>query len=337
MAGSHHDHDRMGEFELIARYFAPLAEPDGAFGLMDDAARLRAAPDEDLVLTKDTLVAGVHFFADDPPDLIARKALRVNISDLAAKGATPKAYLLSLALPRDWSPDWLETFARGLAEDQDHYTIRLLGGDTVKSRDGLVISVTAIGTLPRDTMVTRLGGRTGDALYVSGTIGDAALGLSVHGAASETAGWAISDEERDHLRRRYLLPLPRVALAPLIRAHASAAMDISDGLVGDLAKLCSASGLGAVVRVEDIPLSPATRAMIRQSTDFRTRALNGGDDYELLCAVPPERTCRFEEAVRATGIAATRIGELTKFARGVSVVDDGGEPLKIQSGSFQHF
>lgn len=327
----------MGEFELIARYFAPLAEPDGAFGLMDDAARLRAAPDEDLVLTKDTLVAGVHFFADDPPDLIARKALRVNISDIAAKGAAPKAYLLSLSLPRDWSPDWLEAFAGGLAQDQDHYDIRLLGGDTVKSQDGLVISVTAIGTLPRDTMVTRLGGKSGDALYVSGTIGDAALGLSVHGAVAETVDWAISAEERDHLRRRYLLPMPRVALAPLIRDHASAAMDVSDGLVGDLAKLCSASGLGAVVRVEDIPHSPATRAMIRQSPEFRTRALNGGDDYELLCAIPRGRMSRFEEAARATGIAATRIGELTKYARGVSVVDDGGEPLKILSGSFQHF
>lgn len=327
----------MGEFELIAKYFAPLADADGAFGLLDDAARLRAAPDEDLVLTKDTLVAGVHFFAGDPPDLIARKALRVNISDIAAKGATPKAYLLSLALPADWSPDWLQAFAGGLARDQDHYDIRLLGGDTVKSPDGLVISVTAIGSLPRDSMVTRLGGKSGDALYVSGTIGDAALGLSVHGAAAETADWALSEEEREHLRQRYLLPTPRVALAPLIRDHANAAMDISDGLLGDLAKLCSASGLGAVVSVEDIPYSPAICAMIRQSTDFRTRALNGGDDYELLCAVPREQMDRFEEAARATGIAATRIGELTKFARGVSVVDNGGEPLQILSGSFQHF
>lgn len=337
MAKLHHDRDRIGEFELIAKYFAPLADCDGAFGLMDDAARLRAAPDEDLVLTKDTLVAGVHFFADDPPDLIARKALRVNISDIAAKGALPKAYLLSLALPADWSTQWLQAFAAGLAQDQAHYDIRLLGGDTVKSRGGLVISVTAIGSLPRDTMVTRLGGKTGDALYVSGTIGDAALGLTVHGDETETTDWAISAKEREHLRQRYLLPLPRVALAPLIRTHATAAMDISDGLLGDLAKLCGASGLGAVVRVEDIPYSPATRKMIGQSTEFRSRALNGGDDYELLCAIPQEQTTRFEEAVRATGIAATRIGELTKFARGVSVVDDGGEPLKIRNGSFQHF
>jgi len=337
MTKTHQDEKRIGEFDLIARYFAPLAAKDGAFGLLDDAARLRVGPDEDLVLTNDTLAAGVHFFADDPAGCIARKALRVNLSDLAAKGAVPKAYLLSLALPADWTQDWLREFAMGLAEDQALYGIELLGGDTLKSPDGLFISITALGSLPRDSMVTRLGGKSGDMLYVTGTIGDAALGLSTQGATADTAGWPLSHAERAFLCQRYLLPLPRLEMAPLLRAHASAAMDISDGLLGDLAKLCGASKVGAVVNVDDVPHSPAVCAMFRHDPGFRTIALNGGDDYEVLCSVPKDRTRQFEADARTAGMAATRIGELTKYARGVSVIDSGGETLSIQSGSFEHF
>jgi len=328
---------RAGEFDIIAKYFAPLAARDGAFGLLDDAARLRVGPDEDLVLTKDTLAAGVHFFPDDPAGLIARKALRVNLSDLAAKGAAPKAYLLSLALPADWSEAWLAAFSAGLAEDQAHYGIELYGGDTLKSPDGLILSITAIGTLPRGEMVTRLGGVSGDCLYVSGTIGDAALGLMAHGSKGQTDGWPLSDAERDFLCDRYLLPAPRCALAPVLRRFAHAAMDISDGLLGDLAKLCRASELGAVVNIEDIPLSPAIRAMIRMSAHHRDVALNGGDDYEVLCAVPESRSADFEAAAASAGVPVARIGALTKYARGVSVIDEGGEPLQIRSGSFEHF
>lgn len=328
---------RTGEFELIARYFAPLASKEGAFGLLDDAAMLRVSPGEDLVLTKDSLAAGVHFFADDPADYIARKALRVNLSDLAAKGAEPRAYLLSLALPANWSEPWLAAFASGLAEDQKRYKLDLYGGDTLKSPDGLVISITAIGSVPTDQMVTRLGGKSGDALYVSGTIGDAALGLSVHGDVSTTADWPLSEDHRRFLSERYLLPLPRLELAPLVRAHANAAMDISDGLLGDLAKLCRASGLGGIVNVEDVPHSDPVRAMIGHGAEFRSIALNGGDDYEILCSVPRDRTNRFEADARSVGIAVTQIGELTKFASGVSVIDHGGQTLPVPGSSFEHF
>lgn len=329
--------DRPGEFEVIARYFAPLAAGEGAFGLLDDAAFIRPRPGEDLVITKDTLAAGIHFFAADPPDAIARKALRVNLSDLVAKGARPHSYLLSLALAEDWSEDWLRGFAEGLAEDQRAYDVVLLGGDTLKSPDGVVISITAVGTLESGTMVTRLGGGSGDLLYVSGTIGDGALGLMVHGGAPGAAAWPLSDADRSWLARRYLLPEPRTALAETVRRHAGAAMDISDGLLGDLEKMCRACRLGAVVHIERIPHSDPVRAVVSRDRGMLPAVLNGGDDYELLCAVRPEAAGAFERSAAAAGVPVSRIGELTKYARGVSVVDDGGETVPIPTGSFEHF
>src|SRR5580658_1596664 len=167
---------RLGEFDLIARYFAPLAGP-GGLELRDDAALMRPSPGEDLVLTKDALVAGVHFFADDPPGAIARKALCVNLSDLAAKGAEPVGFLLALALPADWTADWLAAFAEGLDEDSARYRCPLFGGDTVKTPGPLMVSITALGQVTRGHMIPRTGVRPGDLLYVSGTIGDSALGL----------------------------------------------------------------------------------------------------------------------------------------------------------------
>ena len=207
--------DRPGEDDLIARYFAPLAGPAG-LGLKDDAALLTPPPGRDLVLTTDALVAGVHFFADDPAGAIARKALRVNLSDLAAKGAAPLGFLLSLALPAGWTADWLEDFARGLGEDARAYDCPLLGGDTVKTPGPLTLSITALGSAPTGGMVARTGVRPGDRLYVSGTIGDAALGLRLRLGQ----GPLLSEARRLHLLDRYLLPRPRLALAPAMRFRA---------------------------------------------------------------------------------------------------------------------
>ena len=328
---------RPGEFDAIARYFAPLATTNGAFGLLDDAAMIRPEPGQDLVLTKDSLAAGVHFFADDPPASIARKVLRVNLSDLAAKGADPAWYLLSLALPVDWSEDWLAEFCKGLASDQEKFGIALLGGDTLKSPGGLVVSVTAIGTAPEGSMITRLTGQSGDMLYVTGTIGDGYFGLKIHGDGEATGDWPLDTGDRDFLRRRYLEPDPRSGMAPLLRRHASAAMDVSDGLLGDLEKLCRASGVGAVLQRDCIPHSRPVSRLIDDLPVRWEAALNGGDDYEVLCAVPPRAAALFEEEARALDMAVTQIGELTKFARGVSVVDDGGETIPVTSGGFAHF
>ncbi|MBL8589849.1 MAG: thiamine-phosphate kinase, partial [Methylobacteriaceae bacterium] len=247
----------LSEDDLIARYFAPIAG-EGAFALKDDAARYAPPPGCDLVLTCDALVAGVHFFADDPPDAIARKALRVNLSDLAAKGADPAGFLLSLALPADWREDDLAAFARGLGEDARAYGCPLLGGDTVKTPGPLTLSVTAFGTTPAGRMVKRFAVQAGDALYVTGTIGDAALGLALR----REAGLAprLTPQHRDALRERYLLPRPRLSSARAMRAHARAGMDVSDGLVGDLTKMLRASGVGARVELPRGPLSDAARA-----------------------------------------------------------------------------
>ena len=254
--------DRPSEDDLIARYFAPLAG-SGGLGLRDDAALLAPPEGCEIVLTVDGLVGGVHFFASDPPETIARKALRVNLSDLAAKGSPPLGFLLTLALPRDWKPDWLELFAKGLGEDAASFACPLLGGDTVSTSGPLTLSITALGSVPTGRMVPRDGAREGDALYVSGTIGDAALGLRVRAACLPAQGEPAGPESgAAFLLDRYLVPQPRSALAAALRDHASGAMDVSDGLVGDLTKMMRVSGASAEVDIDRVPLSEAARATI---------------------------------------------------------------------------
>ena len=234
-----------GEDRLIARHFKPIAWHPGALGLTDDAAMLTPPPGHTLVVTADANVGGVHFFPDDPPDAIARKALRVNLSDLAAKGAKAAGFVLTLALPKGVGDDWLKAFARGLGADAKTYDCPLLGGDTVYTPGPVAISITAFGTLPKATMVKRSGARVGDHVIVTGTIGDAALGLKLRKERGATKRWKLDTTMRRHLLARYLVPNPRNALAEALRRNASAAMDVSDGLVGDLGKLCRASGVGA--------------------------------------------------------------------------------------------
>jgi len=248
--------NRYSEDELIARVFAPIAGPAG-LGLRDDAALIEAAP-EPLVVTTDMLVAGVHFFTGDPPEAVAKKALRVNLSDLAGKGAAPVGFLLSIALPRDWTNEWLSAFARGLAEDARTFAAPLLGGDTASTPGPLTISITALGRTPR--FVPRTGARPGDAIYVSGTIGDAALGLACR--RDKILAARLSENARAFLLDRYMLPRPRLDLAPMLREKVTSAMDISDGLAGDLAKLCRASGVSAAVDLPLVPLSAAAREAV---------------------------------------------------------------------------
>ncbi|MCA0425011.1 MAG: thiamine-phosphate kinase [Proteobacteria bacterium] len=321
---------RPGEFELIARYLAPMAGP-GALGLTDDAAVLTPPPGSDLVLSKDALVAGVHFFADDPPALIGRKALRVNLSDLAAKGARPLGFLLGLGLPRGWREDWIAGLADGLAADSAEFACPLLGGDTVAAGSRAMLSVTVLGAVPAGSMARRSGGKPGDALYVSGTIGDGALGLLARMAERE--GRAVAADAP--LVLRYLVPEPRMALAQVVRNHASAAMDVSDGLMGDAEKLAAASGCGLALQLSDVPLSPRSRAWIAADPDNLRRAVTGGDDYEILAAVPPERATAFEVAAQVAGISVTRIGALTES--GKQILGPNATPVHWRDASFRHF
>jgi thiamine-monophosphate kinase len=322
---------RPSEDDLIARFFAPLAGP-GGLALEDDAARLAAEPGFDLILTCDALVAGVHFFADDPPEAIAAKALRVNLSDLAAKGARPAGFLLALALPRNFEESWLARFAAGLEADIAAYDCPLLGGDTVATPGPLMISITALGHVPAGRMVPRTGARPGDFLYVSGTIGDAALGLQVRLGAL-----AVGAEEGAFLGERYLRPQPRNALAGALVAHANGAMDISDGFAGDLRKMLRVSGAGARVDVARVPLSAAARAVIAREPKRLAQALTGGDDYEILASVHPAQAAAFEASAASAGVAVTRVGVVTDEAGPPQFVGDAGQIMDFTHLSYSHF
>jgi thiamine-monophosphate kinase len=321
-----------GEDDLIARYFRPVATAPGALGLVDDAAILQGQSD-DLVVTTDAIVESVHFLKDDPPDTVARKALRVNLSDLAAKGAAPAGFVLTLAL-REVHEAWLAPFAGALGEDAVQFNCPLLGGDTVSTPGPLMISITAFGRVPPGTMVRRDGAKPGDRLIVTGTIGDAALGLAVlkgGAAASESDAQA-----RDTLISRYRVPQPRVVLAQAVREHASAAMDVSDGLMGDLAKLCAASGVSAAVNAGALPLSPPARALLAQGRVGFEALVSGGDDYEILCAIPENRLDSFVKAAGRAGVAVATIGTVEAGASGPRLLD-GDREIPLSRLSYSHF
>ncbi len=325
-----------GEDRLIARYFKPLATHPGAFGLIDDAAAVTPPPGCDLVLKTDAVIGGVHFFPDDPPRTIAQKALRVNLSDLAAKGARPWGCLLSLGLPHGIPERWLAEFSAGLGADIAHYKCPLLGGDTVASPDAIMVSVTVFGTVPHGTMVKRSGARVDDRVAVTGTIGDAALGLRLRTDAAAAARWGLDASAREYLAQRYLVPQPRSVIADIIRTFASAAMDVSDGLAGDLTKLCRASGVGARIDAALAPLSPAARAAVAAEPPLIETIMTHGDDYEILAAVPPLRFPAFAKAAQAAGVPITEIGIITAGERAPDFIQDG-RLLKFARRSFSHF
>ncbi|WP_349628799.1 thiamine-phosphate kinase [Bradyrhizobium sp. AUGA SZCCT0177] len=323
-----------GEDSLIARYFRPIATDPGAFNLDDDAAALK--PDgDDIVVTTDAIVEGVHFLPDDPPDTVARKALRVNLSDLAAKGAVPAGFVLTLAL-RDTDEAWLKPFAAALGEDAAQFGCPLLGGDTVSTSGPLMVSITAFGRVPSGKMVHRSGAKPGDRVLVTGTIGDAALGLAVLGGGKVHA--AVSDiAARDLLIGRYRVPQPRVVLAEIVRDHAKAAMDVSDGLAGDLTKLCGVSGVSAAIDLESIPLSDTARDLVSRGIVGIETLIAGGDDYEILCTVAEDRVDAFLQAAQGAGVAASSIGTVVAGNGAPIFLDGQGGEIVLKRRSYSHF
>jgi len=323
-----------GEDSLIARYFRPIATDPGAFNLDDDAAAIKPSGD-DIVVTTDAIVEGVHFLPDDPPDTIARKALRVNLSDLAAKGAVAAGFVLTLAL-RNTEEAWLKPFAAALGEDAAQFGCPLLGGDTVSTPGPLMISVTAFGRVPAGKMVHRSGARPGDRVLVTGTIGDAALGLAVLGGGKVHA--AVNDIAiRNLLIGRYRVPQPRTALAAVVREHASAAMDVSDGLAGDLTKLCGVSGVSAAIDVQSIPLSDAARDLLSSGIVDIETLIAGGDDYEILCTVAEDRVDTFVQAAQRAGIAVSSIGTVVGGTAAPKFLDGQGNEIVLKRHSYSHF
>lgn len=307
----------MDEFGIIAKYFAPLAG-EGAFGLKDDAALLPAWPGHDLVITTDAIAEGVDFFGFDPPGTIAQKALRVNLSDLAAKGAQPAHYLLNLSLPHTVTPDWLAAFADGLARDQQQFGITLLGGDTGATDGALAIAVTAFGFVPQGAMVKRSGARVGDTVYVTGTIGDSGGGLAIFKREKHS----LNDADRDALIARYRVPQPPAALAPTLRGIATASVDISDGLVADLGHLASASGVRIIIDGEKVPLSAPLKALWGENALLR--AVAAGDDYQIAFTAAPGLEGPF-----------TAIGRV-EAGQGVCLTMNGVE-IAVPKPGYKHF
>lgn len=328
------------EDSLIARYFAPLA---GAAGLKlaDDAALLVPPAGHDLVLTKDMLAADVHFFAHDPPASIAQKALGVNLSDLAAKGAEPVGFLLGLALPKGLDEPWVAAFAAGLGDMARAFGCPLLGGDTIKAAGGLTLSITAFGKVPSGQMVRRTAAQAGDILAVTGTIGDAALGLRLRLDGKMSWAGNLSAGARAHLADRYLHPQPRNAVAEVIREHARAAMDVSDGLLGDATKLCASAAtegraLRPQIRLADVPLSPAAAAALAGDPALMQTIASGGDDYEVLIAVDPARLHDLVAGCAAKGVAVTAVGQVLAGSGSGIWLDAAGQETGFGTLSFQH-
>jgi len=321
----------IGEFERIRRFFAPLAGP-GGLDLLDDAGLVDCHAGRRLVVTADAIVAGVHFLPNDPPELVAKKLLRVNLSDLAAMGARPLHYLLTTALPAEFGPRWVAAFAKGLEEDQSRFGIDLLGGDSVSTAGPAVLSLTAIGEVAEGSEIRRSGARSGDLVWVSGTIGDAFLGLGLlRGAYPE-----LQPAHRTFLIDRFRVPDPRTGLGPLLSGIAHAMIDVSDGLLADLGHICETSHVAAVVRLESLPLSPAAQAIVDSEPGIRPRLAVGGDDYELLFTAPPEAAKAIASLSSRLGLPIATIGRIEP-GEGVLLVDALGQAIPVDSTGYRHF
>ena len=326
---------RRSEFEIIAEVFAPLSRgADLAFDLTDDAALISPPPGECIVTTADALVAGVHFPRDEAADYIARKALRVNLSDLAAMGATPLAYFMTMALPPEIDDPWIDLFAAGLAIDQAEFGVTLAGGDIVGTPHEAVLSITMMGSVRQEAVIRRSGAHIGDRIFVSGTIGDASLGLkAIQGGLQGLGELGDPGQRVGSLVERYRLPRPRVSLGIALRGMANAGIDISDGLVADLEHICRTSKVAAQVRAADIPLSDAAEAALGGDAELLGSILTGGDDYELLFTVPPDVDMISTGA--RVGIELSEIGEIVA-GEGVSVVAADGTSIAYDRSGYTH-
>ena len=327
-----------GEFEYIRSRLAPLsAGLPGAANLTDDGAVLSPPDGCEWAITADTLIEGRHFPIDEDPALAARKALRVNLSDLAAMGADPYAYLACVVWPETGREARMTGFADGLALDQNAYGVHLAGGDTTASDGPWMISITAFGTLPKGQSVRRSAAQPGDVVLVTGTIGDAGLGLKTH-----QGKYAPNAQDKAYLKRRFALPDPRCDLAPLVRSQAHAAIDISDGLLSDARHIAQASGVTLTLDLDDMPRSRAAERWLADQAD-RVAALlelaSSGDDYELLLTLPEEQVSTFITSAQATGVPVSRLGkvESSGASKGALVVQAGDRTLSPSSFGFTHF
>ena len=321
------------EFGLISKYFEPLTNAHvGALELRDDAALVKHKLGCEIVITCDALVCGVHFRHEDKAEDIAARALRVNLSDLAAMGASPVSYLLSLALPADLTETWLEGFVGQLARDQETYGVNLIGGDTVVTPGPLTLTITALGQISEGQALTRAGAKMGDKIFVSGSIGDAGLGLRVlRGELS-----ALTEAQGTELTACFLRPRPRIELGEALVGTAHSATDVSDGLVADVGHLCALAGVGAQLSVSLIPLSQATRAALDVEPNLLPELLSSGDDYELVFTAPEGARDVLSRISSSVGVTITEIGSIVENP-GVLVFDSDGSKIQFLKDGYQHF
>lgn len=320
----------MKEFELIGRLLAPIARAPAARGLRDDVAVWSAPQGRDIVLTKDMVAEGVHFLPSDPPEAIAAKLLRVNLSDLASKGATPEGVLLGFGLTPRHGEDWLTRFVTGLGEELEHFDVQLWGGDTIRAGDRLVLSLTAIGSVPEGQALSRAHARAGDDLYVTGTIGDGWLGLQVLMQALDLSG-----AHRDVAVSRYHYPQPRVTVGRELLGLAHASADVSDGLLADAGHIADASGVAVVIELASIPLSDAAVEWAGDDASRRLKLATGGDDYEILFTVAPGKREALLELSQRLGLNITRIGRV-ESGQGLVVLGPDGGQLDVATLGYEH-
>lgn len=319
----------MGEFEVISSYFATagVKRADVSIGVGDDGAVVQVRDGYDLVVTTDTMVVGTHFFPDDDPRALGHKLVAVNVSDLAAMGAEPTWLSLALTIP-DVNENWLKAFAAGLHETAEYYNCQLIGGDT--TRGPLCLTMIAKGIVPRGKALSRSGAKVGDYIYVTGTLGDAALGLKLCQGTHE-----VSKKHQTHVLQRFHYPSARVALGQALRNIASSAMDLSDGLYGDIQHILKRSAVGASIDVQRLPLSQAVKDSCDQQTAFAL-ALSGGEDYELLFTVPENKRGSLDVLLSPYGIPLTCIGRVTGLA-GKLELKNGESLYNYQHHGFKHF
>lgn len=323
----------MNEFDVIDNYFRPLTMgKEGAGYLQDDAAVLSVPLGFELVVTSDTLNAGTHFLADDGPENIARKALRVNLSDLAAMGATPMCYQLNIAFAEKPSEEWLARFTTALALDQKEFGIYCSGGDTTTILGGyLSISITAMGLVPFGKAVRRGGACDGDAIILTGPVGDAALGLTLLKNSISKAGEYIEAVNR------YRVPYPMVKASPILREYANAAADISDGFLADLGHIAQASGVGARIDLDRVVYSPIMNKAFQGGLFDPVQALSGGDDYELVLSVSQHRVSEFISEMNKIELYPFVVGSFSSKCTFVDVIGNGSSGIDLNLLGWKHF
>jgi thiamine-monophosphate kinase len=324
---------KLGEFEIIKTYFSPLSRSEkGAFNLTDDAAVIEIPDGFSMVVTTDTLVEGVHFLSEDLPENIAAKLLRVSLSDLAAMGSIPAYYNLSIATKSGTSSDWFKAFAEGLLADQMQFGITLIGGDTVATSGPLTLSLTAMGFVKKGNAISRGGAKSGDDIWVSGLIGDAALGLR---AATGKLSF-VSEKNKKYLISRYTKPVPQTLLGPKLSNHVNSAIDVSDGLIGDLDHICEISKLGADIQIDDIPLSRVAKSVVTEKPDYIDLILSGGDDFELLFTADESFSVIAKSLTKMLDVNLTKIGAMVD-RRSIEIFDKNGDKYFIQNNGYTHF